>query len=174
MHVHRLTEADTEVTEAYKRIALARARKKSPTKKVIQTVAPLVFKGVWLGCQQCCGSVMFTIPNPRSRISGPIFSIPDPGSRVDKIPYPGSGSAPKNLSIFDPKTNSMFSEIRSGIFIPESWILDLDFFSSRILDPGRIMDLGVKKAPNPVSRSATLAIINFQLFKRGGGGGSFC
>ncbi len=43
MDVHRLTEADTEVTEAYKRIALARARKKSPTKKVIQTVAQLVF-----------------------------------------------------------------------------------------------------------------------------------
>jgi hypothetical protein len=43
--------------------------------------------------------------------TSPIFSIPDPGSRVDKKPDPGSrvgkipgpGSASKNLSIFNPK-----------------------------------------------------------------------
>jgi hypothetical protein len=42
-------------------------------------------------------------------IPDPIISIPDlgsrilnPGYRVDKIPDPGSGSASKNLSIFDP------------------------------------------------------------------------
>jgi hypothetical protein len=32
-----------------------------------------------------------------------IFFIPDPGSRVKKIPDPGSASASKNLSIFYPK-----------------------------------------------------------------------
>jgi hypothetical protein len=41
----------------------------------------------------CCGSSMF-IPDP-------IFSVPDSGFRVDKIPDPGSAS--KNLSIFNPK-----------------------------------------------------------------------
>jgi hypothetical protein len=38
-----------------------------------------------------------------SQIPDPTFSIPDPGSRVKKIPDLGSRSAPKNLSIFNPK-----------------------------------------------------------------------
>jgi hypothetical protein len=38
-----------------------------------------------------------------SRIPDPIFSIPNPGSRVDRIPDPGSESASNNLSIFKPK-----------------------------------------------------------------------
>jgi hypothetical protein len=42
-------------------------------------------------------------PECLSRIPDPIFSIPDPGSRVDKIPDLGSGSASNNLSIFNPK-----------------------------------------------------------------------
>ncbi len=42
---------------------------------------------------QCCGSGMF-IPDP---------NFVHPGSRIKKIPAPGSGSASKNLSIFDPK-----------------------------------------------------------------------
>jgi hypothetical protein len=47
--------------------------------------------------QQCCGSEMF------SRIQDTIFSIPDPGYRVDKIPDPRSESASKNLSILSQK-----------------------------------------------------------------------
>jgi hypothetical protein len=41
-------------------------------------------------------------PGCLSRILDPNFSIPDPESRVKKIPDPGSGSAPKNFSIFNP------------------------------------------------------------------------
>ncbi len=88
---------------------------------------------------QCCGSGMF-IPDPN-------FSIPGPGSRIKKIPDPGSGSASKNLSIFSPKNCFKLSKIWSGMFIPDS---DLDLYPSRIADPG------VKKAPNPVSGSAIL------------------
>ncbi len=44
---------------------------------------------------QCCGSGMF-IPDPN-------FSLPNRGSRVKKIPDPGSDSASKNLSTFNPK-----------------------------------------------------------------------
>jgi hypothetical protein len=42
---------------------------------------------------QCCGPGMF-IPDPN-------FSLPDPGSK--KHPDPGSESASKNISIFNPK-----------------------------------------------------------------------
>jgi hypothetical protein len=38
------------------------------------------------------------------------LSIPDPGSRVKKIPDPGSGSASKNLRIFNPKFFSKLSD----------------------------------------------------------------
>jgi hypothetical protein len=63
-----------------------------------------------------------------------IFFIPDPNffhswSRVKNIP--GSGSAPKNLSILSQKIGSKLSEISSGMFIPEP---DLDFLF--IPDPG--------------------------------------
>jgi hypothetical protein len=51
----------------------------------------------------------------------PNFSIPDPGSKRFRFPDPGSGSASKNLSIFNPKTK--VSEKLSGIFIPYT-----DFF----------------------------------------------
>jgi hypothetical protein len=77
---------------------------------------------------------------------GSDFFIPDPGSRVDKIPDSGSGSASKN---------TRFSKIRSGMFItdPGSLILDLDyFFTSRIPDPG------ARKAPDPGSGAATLVV----------------
>jgi hypothetical protein len=50
------------------------------------------------------------IPDPGSE-----FSIPDPGSRVKKIPDPGFGSASKNLSIFNPKIVSKLSEIGNMI-----------------------------------------------------------
>ncbi len=90
------------------------------------------------GDHHCCGSGLFIL-NPGSRIQDPIFSIPDPGFRVDKITDPGSAS--KNLSIFYKKNLYEFSKIRSGMFIP---------------DPGS----RVEKAPNPGYGSATLAKTN--------------
>jgi hypothetical protein len=47
----------------------------------------------------------------------PNFSIPDSGSRVKKIPDPGSAS--KNLIIFHPKIVPKLSEIKSRMFIPD-------------------------------------------------------
>ncbi len=80
--------------------------------------------------------------HPGSQMQGTRSRIPDPGN---KIPDPGSGSASKNLSIFNPKkADTKFSKIRSEC-------------SSRIPDPGsgvvpsRIPDLGVKIAPGPGS-----------------------
>ncbi len=49
--------------------------------------------------KQCCGSGIFI----------PGTSFFNPGSRVKKISDPGSGSASKNLSIFNPKI-AKFSE----------------------------------------------------------------
>jgi hypothetical protein len=73
--------------------------------------------------------------------------IPDPnfhpGSRAKKNSDPGfgSGSAPKNLSIFYPKTVSMLVEKLSEMFIP-----DPDFFPSRIPvpDPGSRGQKGIR------------------------------
>ncbi len=81
-------------------------------------------------------------------ILDPNFSILDPGSRVKKIPDPGSGSSLKTLSILTLKTVSKLSEKLSGMFIPGpgSW-----FFS-----PSRIPDPGVKKSPG--SGSTTLML----------------
>ncbi len=83
-------------------------------------------------------SVAIRNVNTRSRIR--IFHL---GSRIKKIPDPGSGFASKNLSIFNPKIVSKLSEKLSRIRI-------LIFY------PSRTPDLGVKKAPNPGSGSATL------------------
>ncbi len=60
---------------------------------------------------QCCGSEMFIL-DPESEFF-------HPGSRVKKAPNPGSGSATKNLSIFNPKIETQLSEILSGMFIPD-------------------------------------------------------
>jgi hypothetical protein len=72
---------------------------------------------------QCCGSGML---------------IPDPRSRVKKIPDPGSRSASKNLSIFNPKNCFLRSrkyDPGCSSLIPDR---DLDFlYLSRI--PGSIM-----------------------------------
>jgi hypothetical protein len=76
---------------------------------------------------------------PGSRIQ--IFSIPDLGSRVKKIPDPGSGYA-SNLSIFIPK-NYYLSSRKYGI--PDQ---DLVFLP--------VPDPGIKKAPDPESGTATL------------------
>jgi hypothetical protein len=79
----------------------------------------------------------------------PESSIPDPnffhpGSRVKKIPDPGS--APKNLSIFNPK--NCFKAL--GNMIRD---VHHDFLS---IEDIRTSDPGVKKAPDPGSGSATL------------------
>jgi hypothetical protein len=81
--------------------------------------------------------------------SGNFSRIPDP-----TFFYIGSGSASKNLSIFlTQKTDTKFSKIRSGMFIP-----DFDFFPSRIPDHP-----GAKKAPDPefASGSASLIFVFF-------------
>jgi hypothetical protein len=56
-------------------------------------------------------------PGCLSRIR--FFSIPDPESRVDKIPDPD----PHQRS-FNQETDAKFSKIRSGMFIPDpgSWL----------------------------------------------------
>ncbi len=74
-------------------------------------------------------------------IPDPNFSIPDPGSRVKKIPDPGFGSASHNVSILTQKIVSKFAEIRFGMFIPDP---DLDLLpipypgsrSQKVPDPG--------------------------------------
>jgi hypothetical protein len=47
--------------------------------------------------------------------------IPYPGSRVAYIPNPGSGIriCIKDFYYFNPKTDTKFSKIRSGMFIPD-------------------------------------------------------
>jgi hypothetical protein len=55
----------------------------------------------WLFAQ-CCGSGMF-IPVHGSQFFHPGTRISDPGSKIFRIPNPGSGSASMNLSIFNPK-----------------------------------------------------------------------
>jgi hypothetical protein len=60
---------------------------------------------------------------PGSRI--PFFSIPDPRLKTFWIPNPGSGSASKNLSFFNPK--NCFYALEKMIRDP-----DFDFFT----DPG--------------------------------------
>ncbi len=87
---------------------------------------------------QCCGSGIF--------IADQNFSIPDTGSKRFRIRDPGSGSAPKNLSIYNPK-NCFYA--LGNMFIP-----DPDFESGSWFLP--IPDPGVKKAPDPGSGSATL------------------
>jgi hypothetical protein len=66
-----------------------------------------------------------------------LYSIPD-----KKIFIPDPGSTSKNLSILTQKSVFKFSEIWSGLFIPDP-------------DPGflPIPDPGVKKAPDPESRT---------------------
>jgi hypothetical protein len=77
----------------------------------------------------------------RDVYTGSIFSIPDPEYRVSKIPDPGSAS--KNLSIFNPKTNSSsqnrIQDVHTGT--PDSVS---GFVSILIPYP----DPGAKKAPN--------------------------
>jgi hypothetical protein len=62
---------------------------------------------------QCCGSGMF-IPDP---------TFFYPGSRVKKIPDPGSGSASKNLNIFNPKNcfslGNIIRDVHPGFGIPD-------------------------------------------------------
>ncbi len=96
--------------------------------------------------------------HPGSRFRFFPSRIPDPGSRFDKIPDPGSVSDSKNFSTHKTHiTDTLYSKIRSGMFIPDpgSWIWIFFHSWSRI----RISDPGIKKAPDP--GSATLAIYVF-------------
>jgi hypothetical protein len=49
-----------------------------------------------------------------------MFSIPDHGSRVKKIPDPGSGSASETLSIFNPKKFFLAFGNIWDVHVPES------------------------------------------------------
>jgi hypothetical protein len=90
------------------------------------------------------------IPDPGSdflpaRIPDPIFF--QPGSRIKKIPDPGSGYVSKYLGIFNPKNcyyihGKMIWDVHPGARI-------------RIFIPSRIPDPGVKTSPDPGSGSAT-------------------
>jgi hypothetical protein len=62
-----------------------------------------------------------------SRIPDLIFSIPNPGSRVNKIPDP-------HQAFLTQKTDTKFSKIRSGTFIPDPgfWLWILIHLGSRI------------------------------------------
>ncbi len=81
--------------------------------------------------------ILVSVAAPGMFIPDPKFSIPDPGSRIKKIP------ATKKSSITH-KSVTMLSEIWNKIFIPDS---DPDFFQFWIPDP----DPGAKKAPDPGS-----------------------
>jgi hypothetical protein len=52
-------------------------------------------------------------------LSDAVLRIRDPGSLVKKAPYPGSGSATKNVSILTQKILVNLSEIWSWMFIPD-------------------------------------------------------
>ncbi len=100
---------------------------------------------------------MLPVANPGCLSQIRIFFIPDPGLRVKKIPDPGSESASKNLSIFNPKIVSKLSEKWSGMFIPDADPVSGSWFFTH---PGyRIPDPGFKKTPDPGSGSATLRLI---------------
>jgi hypothetical protein len=53
------------------------------------------------------------------------------GSRIDKIPDSGSGSASKHKVLLTEKTYTKFSKIRSGMFIPDPWIFSVPDLGSR-------------------------------------------
>jgi hypothetical protein len=82
--------------------------------------------------------VMSAVLRIRDVYPGSDFSIQDPGSRDKKIPDPGSGSASKNLSIFN--TKKLFLSSRKYDPGCSSRIRIQIFYPSRIPDPG------VKKA----------------------------
>ncbi len=91
---------------------------------------------------KCCGSGMF-IPDPN-------FSHLDRGSRVEKIPDPGSRSVPREFIVVTEFFLLSFRKYDPGCSF---WIRILILYPSRIPDPG------VKKAPDPGSGSATLLLL---------------
>ncbi len=113
--------------------------------------------------KQCCGSGMFipdpifSISDPGTRIQGwqdwiqdPGLTRLDPGSRVDKT---GSGSASKNLRNFFTKKLILSSQkLDAGCSHPGSQILDLVIFHPR----SRIQGSKKNRIPDPVSGSAPL------------------
>ncbi len=92
------------------------------------------------------------IRDPRSWIPDPTYFHPGYCGQGWQDPGSGSGSA-SNLSIFNPKNWYEVLKIKIRHVHAGSRILNLDFF------PSRIPDLGVKKAPDPGSGSATLVVI---------------
>ncbi len=83
---------------------------------------PYIRLSVFLTASQCCGSGMF-IPDPRSDSFHPGYGT---------VP---SGSASKNSSNFNPKILNLILKNKIRVVHPERRILDLDFYSSGILDP---------------------------------------
>jgi hypothetical protein len=67
--------------------------------------------GVFLRALQFSMPGTLLLDKPHGNTEAKNFSISDPGSRVKKIPDPGSGSHHKFLSIFNPKIVSKLSEI---------------------------------------------------------------
>jgi hypothetical protein len=85
------------------------------------------------------------------------FPIPDPGSRIKKIPGSRNRIRIKEFKFFNPKIGfyalkNMIRDIHPGSD-PGSGIRILIFYPSRIPDPG------VKKAPDPGSGSVTLWLV---------------
>ncbi len=80
------------------------------------------------GKNQCCGPGIF-IPDPN-------FLIPDPGSRAKKFRNNGSGSASKNLSIFN--SNKCFQALRKIIWDVGSETFLLNIEQRRTTDPEKI------------------------------------
>ncbi len=105
----------------------------------------LRYRYLWSSIFQCGGSGMF-IPDP---------TFFHPGSRIRTVSIPDPGSSSKNLSILTPKkAKKSFLSSKKNDPGCSSRIPDpkADFLPSRILDPG------VKKAPNPGSRIRNTAI----------------
>jgi hypothetical protein len=91
--------------------------------------------------QNLCIKASISVADPES-----LSWIPDPGSRVDKIPDPDP--LKKRIYVFlTQKTDTKFSKITSGTFIPDP---DSGLFPSRIPDPRG------KKAPDPGTRIHTM------------------
>jgi hypothetical protein len=105
-------------------------------------------KSIWYGTGRCCGLCYSnllsfklcpatSVANPGCwpRNPDPTFRslIQDPGSRVDTIPDPGSGSASKNLIIFNQKIYYLVKNKIRDVHLefisdPVIWIMGLDFF----------------------------------------------
>ncbi len=98
--------------------------------------------------------VAFVLYTTKLKLVESSFAVRDvyPGSRSTIFSIPDPWSASKNLNILTQKIVSRLLKYDPGC---SSRIRILIFYPSRILDPG------VKKAPGPGSRSATLVERNY-------------